>query len=114
GRDHVQAQPAGLPPRTRPRRARHTASELRGRGRTIGWGMSDIGESLEVREARKTRVYHAIVDQIRELLAEGRVKPGDRLPPERELAERFKASRNSVRDAIRVLEQRGLIESRQG
>jgi GntR family transcriptional repressor for pyruvate dehydrogenase complex len=76
--------------------------------------MSDIGESLEVREARKTRVYHAIVDQIRELIAEGRIKPGDRLPPERELAERFKASRNSVRDAIRVLEQRGLIESRQG
>jgi GntR family transcriptional repressor for pyruvate dehydrogenase complex len=48
------------------------------------------------------------------LIAEGRIKPGDRLPPERELAERFKASRNSVRDAIRVLEQRGLIESRQG
>jgi GntR family transcriptional regulator, transcriptional repressor for pyruvate dehydrogenase complex len=69
---------------------------------------------LGVRQVRKTKVYHEIVDQIRELIAAGRIKPGDRLPPERELAELFKASRNSVRDAIRVLEQMGLIESRQG
>ena len=73
--------------------------------------MTDI---LGVRQVRKTKVYHEIVDQIRELIAAGRIKPGDRLPPERELAELFKASRNSVRDAIRVLEQMGLIESRQG
>jgi GntR family transcriptional regulator, transcriptional repressor for pyruvate dehydrogenase complex len=69
---------------------------------------------LGVRQVRKTKVYHEIVDQIRDLIADGRIKPGDRLPPERELAELFKASRNSVRDAIRVLEQMGLIESRQG
>jgi GntR family transcriptional repressor for pyruvate dehydrogenase complex len=69
---------------------------------------------LGVRQVRKTKVYHEIVDQIRELIVAGRIKPGDRLPPERELAELFKASRNSVRDAIRVLEQMGLIESRQG
>ncbi len=69
---------------------------------------------LGVRQVRKTKVYHEIVDQIRELIAAGRINPGDRLPPERELAELFKASRNSVRDAIRVLEQMGLIESRQG
>jgi GntR family transcriptional repressor for pyruvate dehydrogenase complex len=70
--------------------------------------------NLAVRQVRKTKVYHEIVDQIKELITEGRIKPGDRLPPERELAELFKASRNSVRDAIRVLEQMGLIESRQG
>ena len=70
--------------------------------------------SLAVRQVRKTKVYHEIVDQIKDLITEGRIKPGDRLPPERELAELFKASRNSVRDAIRVLEQMGLIESRQG
>ena len=73
--------------------------------------MADV---LGVRQVRKTKVYHEIVDQIRELISAGRIKPGDRLPPERELAELFKASRNSVRDAIRVLEQMGLIESRQG
>jgi GntR family transcriptional repressor for pyruvate dehydrogenase complex len=73
-----------------------------------------MAEILGVRQVRKTKVYHEIVEQIRELISEGRINPGDRLPPERELAELFKASRNSVRDAIRVLEQMGLIESRQG
>jgi GntR family transcriptional repressor for pyruvate dehydrogenase complex len=73
-----------------------------------------VTDALGVRQVRKTKVYHEIVDQIRELITAGRIKPGDRLPPERELAELFKASRNSVRDAIRVLEQMGLIESRQG
>lgn len=71
-------------------------------------------DALGVRQVRKTKVYHEIVDQIRDLIAAGRIKPGDRLPPERELADLFKASRNSVRDAIRVLAQMGLIESRQG
>jgi len=70
--------------------------------------------SLEIRHVRKTRVYHEIVDQIKDLIGKGRIKPGDRLPPERELSDLFKASRNSVRDAIRVLDQMGLIESRQG
>jgi len=73
-----------------------------------------VTDILGVRQVRKTKVYHEIVDQIQELITAGRIKPGDRLPPERELAELFKASRNSVRDAIRVLEQMGLIESRQG
>jgi GntR family transcriptional repressor for pyruvate dehydrogenase complex len=73
-----------------------------------------VTETLEVRQVRKAKVYHEIVDQIKDLIAKGRIKPGDRLPPERDLAELFKASRNSVRDAIRVLEQMGLIESRQG
>ena len=71
-------------------------------------------QGLGVRQVRKTRVYHEIVVQIKELITQGRIMPGDRLPPERELAELFKASRNSVRDAFRVLEQMGLIESRQG
>jgi GntR family transcriptional repressor for pyruvate dehydrogenase complex len=73
-----------------------------------------LTEGLGVRQVRKTKVYHEIVDQIKGLITEGRIKPGDRLPPERELADLFKASRNSVRDAIRVLELMGLIESRQG
>lgn len=70
--------------------------------------------SLPVQHIKRTRVYHEIVAQIKQLIAQGRIQPGDRLPPERELADLFKASRNSVRDALRVLEQMGLIESRQG
>jgi GntR family transcriptional repressor for pyruvate dehydrogenase complex len=73
-----------------------------------------LTDSLTIRHVRKTKVYHEIVEQIKGLITEGRIKPGDRLPPERDLAELFKASRNSVRDAIRVLEQMGLTESRQG
>ncbi len=63
---------------------------------------------------RKTKVYAEVAAQIHRLIAEGRLKPGDKLPPERELAEIFGVSRSSVRDAIRVLEMQGLVEPRHG
>lgn len=63
---------------------------------------------------RKTKVYAEVAAQIQRLLADGRLKPGDKLPPERELAEVFGVSRGSVRDAIRVLEMQGLVEPRHG
>jgi GntR family transcriptional repressor for pyruvate dehydrogenase complex len=54
------------------------------------------------------------VEQIRALIREGRWAPGDQIPPERELAERFRVSRTSVREALRALEMQGVIDSRQG
>lgn len=63
---------------------------------------------------RKTKVYEEVAAQIQRLIAEGRLKPGDKLPPERDLAELFRVSRASVRDAIRGLELMGLVEPRQG
>jgi GntR family transcriptional repressor for pyruvate dehydrogenase complex len=63
---------------------------------------------------RKTRVYEGVAQQIQRLIVDGALKPGDRLPPERELAERFSVSRGSVRDAIRTLELVGLVVARQG
>lgn len=63
---------------------------------------------------RRSKVYEEVADRIRRLIGEGHLKPGDRLPPERELAEGFGVSRTSVRDAIRVLEMIGLLEPRQG
>jgi len=71
-----------------------------------------IGADLE--PVRKTKVYAEVAAQIQRLIADGRLKPGDRLPPERELAEVFGVSRSSVRDAIRVLETQGLVEPRHG
>ncbi len=71
-----------------------------------------IREDLE--PVRRTKVYAEVASQIHRLIAEGRLEPGDRLPPERELAEMFGVSRTSVRDAIRVLEMRGLVEPRHG
>lgn len=68
----------------------------------------------EFEPVRRTKVYEEVADRIRRLIAEGRLKAGDRLPPERELAERFGVSRTSVRDAIRALEMTGLLEPRQG
>ncbi len=63
---------------------------------------------------RRTRVYEQVAARIQHLILEGHLRPGDRLPTERELAERFGVSRSSVRDAIRVLELMGLVEPRQG
>ena len=49
-----------------------------------------------------------------DLIKNNELKPGDKLPPERELAEKLSISRNSLREAFRVLESRGLIKSKPG
>lgn len=54
------------------------------------------------------------MQQFHTLIRQGRLKHGDRLPSERDLAERFKVSRSSVREAIRSLELQGLVVSRRG
>jgi DNA-binding FadR family transcriptional regulator len=63
---------------------------------------------------KSTRIYEEIVRQIKAMIAEGRLTSGDRLPPERELAEKFLVSRTSVREALRALESLGLVEIRPG
>lgn len=63
---------------------------------------------------KKTRIYEEVVAQIHDLIREGRLKAGDQLPSERELAETFKVSRASVREALRALEAEGLVVSRTG
>jgi GntR family transcriptional repressor for pyruvate dehydrogenase complex len=63
---------------------------------------------------RRSRIYEHIVEQIQRLIQQGELAPGDQLPPERTLAELFQVSRASVREALRALELRGLIEGRQG
>jgi GntR family transcriptional repressor for pyruvate dehydrogenase complex len=60
------------------------------------------------------RASGAIADQIRASILEGKLQEGDRLPPERELAEQFGVSRVTVRDALRALEAMGLIKVRVG
>ena len=67
-----------------------------------------------IEPVKRSRIYEHIVEQIRALIREGRWVPGDQIPPERELAERFRVSRTSVREALRALEMQGVIDSRQG
>lgn len=63
---------------------------------------------------RKTRVFEGVAQQLQRLIVEGALKPGERLPPERELCARLGVSRGSLRDAIRMLELAGLVVPRQG
>lgn len=63
---------------------------------------------------RRTKASREIVVQVREMIAGGHLKGGDRLPPERELAQLFGVGRSTLREAIRVLESLGLVEVRAG
>jgi GntR family transcriptional repressor for pyruvate dehydrogenase complex len=67
-----------------------------------------------LKEIRKEKIFEDIVRQIRGLIKKGRLKAGDKLPPERDLAGAFKVSRASVREAIRVLEAAGLVKTHVG
>ena len=62
---------------------------------------------------RRNKVYEEVARQIERLILK-KLKPGDKLPSERELAEMLQVSRSSIRDAIRSLELVGLVEPRQG
>ena len=63
---------------------------------------------------RPKKISEEIVSQIKQLISKGELKPGDRIPSERELATMLGVSRPSVREAIMVLEAMGFVESRQG
>lgn len=63
---------------------------------------------------RTSRLYEQIVEQIEESILKGALKPGDQLPAERELAVRFGVSRTAVREAIKALHQKGLVEAYSG
>jgi GntR family transcriptional repressor for pyruvate dehydrogenase complex len=68
----------------------------------------------EFQAVRRSRQYEQVAKQIQQLVFRGVLKPGDRLPAERELATKFGVSRSSVRDAIRTLEVIGIVEPHQG
>ncbi len=71
-------------------------------------------QGVDLTPIKSTRIYEEIVRQVKQMIAEGKLRSGDRLPPERELAEKFVVSRASVREALRALESRGLLEIRAG
>jgi|CXWL01.1.fsa_nt_gi DNA-binding FadR family transcriptional regulator len=63
---------------------------------------------------RTPRVFEEITAQLRRRVIHGHLKPGDRLPAERDLAARLGVSRNTVREALRVLEMAGVLRLQKG
>lgn len=70
--------------------------------------------AIEFTPVKTKRLYEGIVEQIKQLITGGELKPGDKLLAERELAEKLQVSRVSVREAIRSLEMLGFVEIRPG
>lgn len=60
------------------------------------------------------RAVDEIAAQVRDMVATGKLKPGDRLPSERELSAKLRVSRNTLREALRALEHAGIVEMRKG
>jgi GntR family transcriptional repressor for pyruvate dehydrogenase complex len=63
---------------------------------------------------RSSRLYEQIVQQVEESIHKGAMKAGDQLPPERELAQQFGVSRTAVREAVKALREKGLVEAYPG
>ncbi len=63
---------------------------------------------------RTSRLYEQIVQQVEESIHKGALKPGNQLPPERELAHQFGVSRTAVREAVKALREKGLVEAYPG
>ncbi len=63
---------------------------------------------------QSARLYEQIVSQIEESIFRGELKEGDQLPPERDLALRFGVSRTAVREAVKALREKGLVEAFSG
>jgi DNA-binding FadR family transcriptional regulator len=66
------------------------------------------------RPARPRRAFDEIISQVQDLIRSGELAPGDRLPSERALAEQMMVSRNTVREALRMLEISGVVKLRRG
>ncbi|MEY4651778.1 MAG: hypothetical protein RI884_359 [Pseudomonadota bacterium] len=69
---------------------------------------------FQVAPVAPQRIFQEVADQLRRIISQGKLRPGDKLPPERELAQLFGVSRNTMREALRALELSGLIELKLG
>src|SRR5271170_7659157 len=76
---------------------------------------ADGREAKPMYQAIKTsRLYEQIVQQVEASILKGQLKPGDQLPAERDLAQRFGVSRTAVREAVKTLREKGLVEAYSG
>ncbi len=73
-----------------------------------------VADSRPFERVRPVRAYESIVEQVEDRVFRGLLRPGERLPSERDLMGQFSVSRSTVREALRVLESDGLVRSRPG
>lgn len=69
---------------------------------------------MAVSMSPKQKVYQGVLQEIRKYIDSNDLEPGDKLPSERELADKLQAGRSSIREALRAMELLGLIETRRG
>jgi GntR family transcriptional repressor for pyruvate dehydrogenase complex len=74
----------------------------------------ELQDKLQDDATPHSQLTMQVVEHVRSLIAAGEVKPGDRLPPERELARKLKISRSSLRAGIGFLSAMGVLKSRHG
>lgn len=70
--------------------------------------------ALSKKNTTRSRRYQRIVDAVENGILSGKLQPGDQLPPELEFKEQFGTGRGTVREALRVLEEKGVVEIRAG
>lgn len=68
--------------------------------------------SSELRPVSRSTLPDVVVEQVKDLIASGRLRPGDQLPTERELCETLSVGRSTVREALRVLTATGVVRRR--
>jgi GntR family transcriptional regulator, transcriptional repressor for pyruvate dehydrogenase complex len=92
------------------------ARDLRYSSQTIASSprLARAGECPVYKVVRTSRLCEQIVQQIEESVLNGTLKPGDQLPAERDLAQRLGVSRTAVREAVKTLREKGLVEAYSG
>ena len=73
-----------------------------------------VGSQPVYHAVKTSRLFEQIVQQVEESILNGQLKSGDQLPPERDLAKRFGVSRTAVREAVKTLREKGLVEAYSG
>src|ERR1019366_9310677 len=76
--------------------------------------LDSIAPKPMYRAVKTSRLYEQIVQQGEDSILKGQLKPGDQLPAERDLAQRFGVSRTAVREAVKTLREKGLVEAYSG
>ena len=108
-----------VPPMISTEQRRLHPVDMRYSSQTIKYGpgsfrISGAGGTAVYKLVRTSRLYEQIVQQIEESIVKGELKPGDQLPAERDLAQRFGVSRTAVREAVKALREKGLVEAYSG